>query len=256
MGTTGEIKLSVTLPNGAQVSIESDDRELVLELFYSTLPQLVGPMGLAGDAEAGTAVASRSNGLAQIPLSDAAQKSRVVSDEGNEPGVPQSGTAINGAVGSARSFAGVSSASADASPNRAGDVEMKGVPSAGLSARNGTVEPATPVERDYAAFCQDVSPLGDMRRVVVAAEAADRYLSVKSVDPDGLAHLFGLAGWPQPHSFVQTLRNAARTKFRWLERIPGQSGHYRVTNTGRSIVLGDNTVSPAASVDTAYGGSG
>ena len=78
-----------------------------------------------------------------------------------------------------------------------------------------------------------------MRRVVVAAEAAARYLEVKSVDSDKLAELFTLADWPIPHSFVQTLRNAARTKFRWLERIPGIPGHYKVTNTGRSIVLGD-----------------
>ena len=75
--------------------------------------------------------------------------------------------------------------------------------------------------------------------MVVAAEAAHRYLNITSVDPDGLEHLFTLAGWSIPHSFVQTLRNAARTKFRWLERIPGLSGHYKVTNTGRSIVLGE-----------------
>ena len=101
------------------------------------------------------------------------------------------------------------------------------------------VEPATLDENDFVAFCHQVSPLGDMRRVVVAAEAADRYLGIASVDPDELARLFRLAGWPLPHNFVQTLRNAARSKFRWLERITGQSGHYRVTDTGRSIVLGE-----------------
>ena len=102
------------------------------------------------------------------------------------------------------------------------------------------VEPATLDENDYVAFCHQVSPLGDMRRVVVAAEAADRYLGIASVDPDELTRLFRLAGWSLPHNFVQTLRNAARSKFRWLERIAGQSGHYRVTDTGRSIVLGDS----------------
>lgn len=102
-----------------------------------------------------------------------------------------------------------------------------------------TVEPATLDENDFVAFCHQVSPLGDMRRVVVAAEAADRYLGIASVDPDELTRLFRLAGWSLPHNFVQTLRNAARSKFRWLERIAGQSGHYRVTDTGRSIVLGD-----------------
>ena len=104
----------------------------------------------------------------------------------------------------------------------------------------------TPSEHEYIAFCQRVNPLGVMRRVVVAAEAAHRYLNITSVDPDGLEHLFTLAGWPIPHSFVQTLRNAARTKFRWLERIPGLSGHYKVTNTGRSIVLGESEVKTEA----------
>ena len=106
------------------------------------------------------------------------------------------------------------------------------------------IEPATLDENDYVAFCHQVSPLGDMRRVVVAAEAADRYLGIASVDPDELSRLFRLAGWPLPHNFVQTLRNAARSKFRWLERIAGQSGHYRVTDTGRSIVLGESKGAP------------
>ena len=64
-------------------------------------------------------------------------------------------------------------------------------------------ETMTPSEHEYIAFCQRVNPLGDMRRVVVAAEAAHRYLNIASVDPDSLAHLFMLAGWPIPHSFVQ-----------------------------------------------------
>ena len=113
------------------------------------------------------------------------------------------------------------------------------------------VEPATLDENDFVAFCHQVSPLGDMRRVVVAAEAADRYLGIASVDPDELARLFRLAGWPLPHNFVQTLRNAARSKFRWLERITGQSGHYRVTDTGRSIVLGEGKGTLTALTPTA-----
>jgi hypothetical protein len=73
---------------------------------------------------------------------------------------------------------------------------------------------------------------------VVAAEGAARYLGRASVDADELGRLFDLAGWPRPHSFVQTLRNAGRSKFRWLERIPGRSGHYRVTEVGRATALG------------------
>jgi hypothetical protein len=58
------------------------------------------------------------------------------------------------------------------------------------------------------------------------------------VDAEDLERLFDLAGWPRPHSFVQTLRNAARSKFRWLERVPGRSGHYTVTHLGRATALG------------------
>ena len=96
-----------------------------------------------------------------------------------------------------------------------------------------------PAERQFAAYCQQINPIGDMRRVVVAAEAAARYLEIPSVDPDRLSALFTLAGWTIPHSFVQTLRNAARSKFRWMERVPGLNGHYRVSDAGRSIVLGE-----------------
>jgi len=77
-----------------------------------------------------------------------------------------------------------------------------------------------------------------MRRVVVAAEGASRFLARDSIDAEELSRLFDLAGWRRPHSFVQTLRNAARRKFQWIESIPGRSGHYTVTNRGRAVVLG------------------
>ena len=79
--------------------------------------------------------------------------------------------------------------------------------------------------------------MGDMRMVVVAAEGAARFLSMDSVDAPELERLFGLAGWRSPHSFVQTLRNAARSKFRWLARLPGRSGRYTVTDLGRATTL-------------------
>ena len=75
-----------------------------------------------------------------------------------------------------------------------------------------------------------------MRRVVVAAEGASRHLQQFSVDTERLERLFRLAGWPAAHSFIQTLRNAARTKFRWMERVPGRSGHYTVTDVGRAAI--------------------
>ena len=248
METSGVIKLAITLPNGAQVSIETEDRELARELLYSVLPQLNGAGGGAASAiyAANTEVPSYSNGNG--------------ADHGSKyatPAEPQSPAELLAAATGGEITNPVSnghSPPAELPPSYARDVApaaatMQDAPAPIVDATSGSVpvnervrvtEPTTPEEREYVAFCQSVSPLGDMRRVVVAAEAADRFLAVKSVDPDELSQLFSLAGWPLPHSFVQTLRNAARTKFRWLERIPGQSGHYRVTNMGRSIVLGDN----------------
>ena len=119
------------------------------------------------------------------------------------------------------------------------------MPAAGVAPASSAVlgdvgAAGTAAEQAFADYCQQVNPLGDMRKVVVAAEAAARYLDLQSVDPDRLAALFTLAGWPIPHSFVQTLRNAARSKFRWMERVAGLNGHYRVSDVGRSIVLGES----------------
>ncbi len=81
--------------------------------------------------------------------------------------------------------------------------------------------------------------MGDLRKVVVATEAAKRYLGMDSVDTTELAKLFDLAGWRPPHDFTQTVRNAAREKFRWLERVPGRAGRYSATDLGRSLILGE-----------------
>ena len=94
-------------------------------------------------------------------------------------------------------------------------------------------------ELAFVQFCQSLNPLGDMRKVVAAAEGAAQFLEMDSVDADDLARLFEQVGWMIPHSFTQTLRNAARSKFRWLERVPGRSGHYMVTTVGRTVILGE-----------------
>ena len=119
----------------------------------------------------------------------------------------------------------------------------------GVEASNGSGGPRNPqagvssvvpevAERAFVDFCKAANPLGDMRRVVVAAEGANRYLSMDGVDAEALGRLFDTVGWPRAHNFVQTLRNAARSKFGWLERIPGRAGHYTVTDVGRSTALG------------------
>ena len=104
---------------------------------------------------------------------------------------------------------------------------------------NGFAEPSE-AELQFIEFCRAANPVGDMRRVVVAAEGAQRFLGVSSVDQHALEGLFALAGWPRPHSLVQTLRNSARAKFQWLERVPGRLGFYTVTDTGRQTALPDS----------------
>jgi len=101
---------------------------------------------------------------------------------------------------------------------------------------------AAPENRaEFRDFCNQVSPLGDMRRVVVAAEGARRFLGMEAVSQEELTSLFDSARWKQPGNLVQTLRNAARSTFRWLERVPGRRGYYTVTGKGRTEVLGDLT---------------
>ena len=267
MEMSGVIKLAITLPNGAQVSIETEDRELARELLYSALPELNGggaasainaantdapPYPNGNSADNGSGYATPTEPQSSAGLLAAADGGEITSPASNgHPPPPESPPSY------ARDVAPAAATMQDATAPTV-DATSNSIPA---NERVRVTEPTTPEEREYVAFCQHVSPLGDMRRVVVAAEAADRFLAVKSVDPDELSQLFSLADWPLPHSFVQTLRNAARTKFRWLERIPGQSGHYRVTNMGRSIVLGDNKSSlPAQPVappaaPSPYGGN-
>ena len=76
-----------------------------------------------------------------------------------------------------------------------------------------------------------------MRRVVVATEAADRFFGLEGVTADEAGELFDLIGWRRANNFTQTIRNAARSKFGWLERIPGRSGRYAATDVGRSTTL-------------------
>ncbi|MSQ07674.1 MAG: hypothetical protein EXR46_10960 [Dehalococcoidia bacterium] len=91
-------------------------------------------------------------------------------------------------------------------------------------------------DSSFSQFCRSANPLGDMRRVVAAAEGARRFLGMDDVDEETLGRLFDLAGWRRPHSFTQTLRNAGRSSYRWLERVPGRAGRYTVTPAGRAAL--------------------
>ena len=81
-----------------------------------------------------------------------------------------------------------------------------------------------------------MAPIGDMRRTVVAAIGAKMHLTRKCVSPAELKQFFNLVGWSEPPNFIQTLRNAARSKFRWMERVPGKPGYYSATSTGVAAV--------------------
>ena len=101
-------------------------------------------------------------------------------------------------------------------------------------------EDRSEAEEAFMRFCRALSPMGDMRRVVLVIEGARRHLGMGSVSESELGRLFDLAGWQRPGSFLQALRNAARSKFRWLERIPGRPGYYAITQLGRDTVIGSS----------------
>ena len=86
-------------------------------------------------------------------------------------------------------------------------------------------------------FCQLLAPVGDMRRVVVAAEGARRFLNMDRISSQELGPLFDFVQWPRPSNFLQTLRNAGRSNFQWLQRAPGNSGYYSVTEQGRREIM-------------------
>lgn len=93
------------------------------------------------------------------------------------------------------------------------------------------------LENKFIEFCGSHSPIGDMRRLVVAAEGASKYLNVPEVSPHELNRLFRLASWPIPNDLLQSLRNSARRSFQWFQRVPGRQGYYSVTDKGRNEVM-------------------
>jgi len=136
-------------------------------------------------------------------------------------------------------------------------VKGKEVTSSERGAADATTPPEPPVERvgtmpppsgsgpagaareddAFRAFCHKQAPLGDMRRLVAVAEGARLHLGLERVSVRELGALFERAGWPRPKNLVQTIRNAARSSFRWLERVPGREGYYTVSERGRAAVL-------------------
>ena len=222
------VKVSITLPNNAQITFESEEPGVVEQVIIMVLRDLPrdlmasihggdGDSGSPQDWEKSTSVVSATSlGITDGEQSAAAETNVDPAGPDSQPApIPQS-PAPTGGSSALPALPHQSTASPRQGPGQKG---------------------ASQAEKAFIEFCRTASPLGDMRMVVVATEGASRFLSMDSVDAPDLERLFGLAGWRSPHSFIQTLRNAARSKFRWLERLPGRSGRYTVTDLGRATTL-------------------
>ena len=271
------LKISITLPNNAQINLETADAAVIDKILDAALPvitrNLTGAMAAVAGGPTSPAPAEQKPPAATTPTEQkppaavpqpppAPSPAPVQNWETAAPEAPEKETIPSPWPAAAVAAIPVPPAFANA-PETELDPEEEDWPAfddgdddeddavaaekAALSrlavngaaaARPGMFGPSGS-EQAFIDFCREASPLGDMRRVVVAAEAASRYLGMSGVDALGLGHLFNLAGWPQAHSFTQTLRNAARSKFRWLERVPGRAGYYAVTDLGRKTALGE-----------------
>ena len=204
-------KVSISLPNNTQITFESEESEVLREVVSLALRDLPRDLMQAPAFVSPDAPTEKSTSVAASELHTATSIPPVPPAEP----IPAPETTI--ARETAQPSIGAS--------NRKGTTT---VPPEFLSERGAT---------NFTAFCRDAKPLGDMRRVVVAAEGASRHFGVEGITADDLAWLFDLAEWRRPGNFTQTLRNSARSKFGWLERIPGRSGRYATTALGRSKTL-------------------
>ena len=217
------VKLSISLPNNTHITLESEETGVVHEV----LGMVLSGMELNIPAQNVTAlnVEPTANGVEE--------KSTVASPELEEQPVAQrsNGPSTSQSVNEAPFQ--------PAEPATNGNSKHSTFPGAEGGGQYLDIDRQTPQAReDFRSFCQSLNAMGDMRRVVVAAEAAGRFFGWDGVSADVLGELFDLAGWRRANSFTQTLRNAARSKFGWLERIPGRSGRYAATDIGRSIIFG------------------
>jgi hypothetical protein len=226
------VKVSISLPNNTQITFESEESEVLHEVVGMVLRDL--PRDLMQTPTAGTPSSDNGN-----PANTPAEKSSGAagSSLSSAPAITQEPAAsppvgpptMAPVAAPAANFESPSQTPAQTpEPSESSQSSAVGIPPEFLSEEG---------RRDFVAFCQSANPLGDMRRVVVAAEGAGRHFGVDGVNADDLGWLFDLAGWRKPGNFTQTLRNAARSKFCWLERIPGRSGRYAATPLGLSKTL-------------------
>ncbi len=224
-------KLSISLPNNTQITLESEEAEVVHDALGMVLRGL--PTEAAPESVPAPQAANGENGAVEKGTDTPVETA-------NEPASSPSRRA-NGAaprqVSNGESLpSGPSFQPAGTPVNAGANVPLLPANESGDDGLD-LIHQTQQSREDFTAFCQSLNPMGDMRRVVVAAEAAVRFFGAEGVSADDLGELFDLAGWRRANSFTQTLRNAARSKFGWLERIPGRSGRYAATDLGRSITL-------------------
>ena len=216
------LKLSITLPNGVLVTLESDGTEPVHDVLAQVLNSVQMDGRHVGEVRSG----------ATVDVERVAEKSSGVPGYAPPPRVEESRDSTNGLgrhpVRGANSSPGYM-------PSGNGTNGNNHVESGDRTLDLGGYSPEA--RQDFIAFCEAINPTGDMRRVVVATEAADRFFGLEGVTADEAGELFDLIGWRRANNFTQTIRNAARSKFGWLERIPGRSGRYAATDVGRSTTL-------------------
>ena len=224
------VKVSISLPSNAQIIVESQDQAEFLEIvgmlrglsrdLMRTYTETNGAAAQTLDTGKGSSVADSPGLTGDSQTTASAQETAPTQLDGDDTEDQSAETP------SAEEIIQPPS-------NRPQESRASGHVTAQQAARSAAAELA------FVQFCQSINPLGDMRKVVAAAEGAAQFLEMVSVDAGDLTALFARVGWLLPHNFTQTLRNAARSKFRWLERVPGRSGHYMVTILGRTTILGE-----------------
>ena len=224
------VKVSINLPNSTQISFEADADEIAQGVVGAVLrdlpPDLVNhaqsPDGQSPNGSPSPAPADGTDDTAGIDE---------LSPDADWP-EPEPETGAEEATGDDSDNPASPAAEVGNSPTAVEQPPLSPGPRTAVGSVGSDGEVSS-----FAEFCRSANPMGDMRRVVVAAEGARRILGMNSVDAEDLARLFDMAGWRSAHNFTQTLRNAARDRFRWLERVPGRAGRYSVTDIGRSATL-------------------
>ena len=223
------VKFSINLPNSTQISFEADADEIAQGVVGAVLRDLPPDLMNHVQSPDGQSPNGAPPSAPTEAMDDGADSDRLISDEDTS----QPETDAEEATEDDGDTPAPSPAETGSIPTAAEQPPLSPAPRPAVAdlGSDGDVS-------SFAEFCRSASPMGDMRRVVVAAEGASRILGMTSVDAEDLARLFDMAGWRSAHNFTQTLRNAARDRFRWLERVPGRAGRYSVTDLGRSATLG------------------